>query len=229
MQKLVTQAKFAEISGVNKSTVNRIMKKSLKPAVVEGFIDLGNDLCKKYLEKKGVDYEHLMASVTTSAIKKENKAKLDTAIGRSEPKKIELEPVESEFSAVSEPEADNEITMYTDMRLGDVVDKFGTDERFLTWLKAVKEIENIQEKRLKNEATRGTLINRQIVKDHVIDPFNAAHLKMMKDGAKTIAIGAVSKHETGAGEHEIEAYVSGIIGSFVKPVKAKVSRTLRNA
>lgn len=227
MQKLVSQAKFAQISGVNKSTVCRAMKTTLQPAVVEGCIDLGNELCEKYLKKKGLDYEHLMSSVTTSAIKKDNKAKLNKSIGRTEPKKIEIDPVDSEFAAVAE--VDSEITMYTDMSLGDVVDKFGTDERFVTWLKAAKLIEEVQAKRLSNEATKGTLINRQIVKDYVIDVFNAAHLKMMKDGAKTIAIGAISKHETGAGEHEIEAYVSDIIGAFIKPAKAKIARTLRNA
>ena len=96
-------------------------------------------------------------------------------------------------------------------------------------LRSLKSIEDIHEKRLKNAQTNGTLVARRMVEVGIIDVFNSAHLRIMADGAKTIAAGVVSKHAAGAADAEIENYVSDILGSFFKPVKGKVARTLKNA
>ena len=126
-------------------------------------------------------------------------------------------------------EIPEDIQMFADMTLRELVDKFGTDTRFVDWLSATQKIEAINEKRLKNAQTKGELISRQIVKDGVIDTFNSAHLRLLKDGAKSIAAGVISKHSGGAELSEVEAYVSDILGSFIKPVKSKITRVLKNA
>ena len=115
------------------------------------------------------------------------------------------------------------------MTIRELTYRFGTDVRFLDWLKATKSIEDIHEKRLKNAQTKGTLISRGLVQVGVIDVFNSAHLKLMKDGAKSIAAGTVSKHAAGADLVEIETYISDILGSFIRPVKNKIKRALDNA
>lgn len=140
--------------------------------------------------------------------------------------------IESEKRAASDktfiPMPDN-IADYADMPLRELIAKFGTDVRFIDWLNALQKIEAINEKRLKNEAVSGKLVSRELVHAAIIDPFNAAHLKMLKDGAKSIAAGVVAKHEGGATISELEAYVCDIVGSFIRPVKAKVVRALKNA
>lgn len=122
-----------------------------------------------------------------------------------------------------------DIAAFADMTLRELVERFGTDTAFVDWLKATKAIEDINEKRLKNAQTKGELISRRLVKDHVIDVFNSAHLRLMKDGSKSISAGVVSKHAGGASIPEIEAYVSDIVGSFIRPIKSKITRVLKNA
>lgn len=104
---------------------------------------------------------------------------------------------------------------------------FGKEARFIDLLTAAQKIEAITEKRLKNARTDGELISRHLVKIGVIDIFNSAHLRLMKDGAKTIAGGVISKQASGASLSEIEAFISDILGSFITPVKNKVARVLQ--
>jgi hypothetical protein len=123
-------------------------------------------------------------------------------------------------------EVPENIEEFADMTLRELIDKFGTDVRFVDWLKATKAIEDIHEKRIKNAATKGELISRQLVRAMVFDPFNSAHLRIMKDGTKSIVAGVVSKHSAGIDGPAIEAYVSEILGSYIAPVKRKVMRVL---
>jgi hypothetical protein len=122
-----------------------------------------------------------------------------------------------------------DIQEFADYTLRNLIERFGTDTRFVDWLTAIQKIEAINEKRLKNAETEGKLISRRLVLAGVIDPINSAHLKMLKDGSKTIAAGAISKHSAGAELSEIETYVTEIMSSLIKPVKNKITRALKNA
>lgn len=134
-------------------------------------------------------------------------------------------PPEDREGTINIPE---DIQAFVGFTLRELIDKFGTDTRFVDWLSATQKIEAINEKRLKNAQTKGELISRELVKNGVIDTFNAAHLRLLKDGAKSIAAGVISKHAGGAELSEVEAYVSDILGSFIKPVKGKITRVLKN-
>lgn len=114
-----------------------------------------------------------------------------------------------------------------DWTLVQLVDKFGTDVRFKDWLSATKSIEDINEKRLKNAATQNELVSRDLVKIGIIDPIDSAHLKLMTDGARTIARRVAAMHDAGRPMADLEALVVDQIASFIKPVKAQVGRTLR--
>lgn len=125
-------------------------------------------------------------------------------------------------------EPPEELAQFLDMTLRDLVKQFGTGTHFVDWLNAVQKLEAIEEKRIKNAKARGELINRTLVETDVIGTFNAAHLRLLKDGAKTLTAGVVSKNASGMTTNEIENYVSDILGSFIKPVKSKIVRALNN-
>lgn len=126
-------------------------------------------------------------------------------------------------------EVPEDIQAFADMTLRELVEKFGTDVRFVDWLKATQTIEAINEKRLKNAQTRGELVSRSLVKIGIIEPIDAAHIKLLTDGAKTIARRASAMTSAGRELGEIEAFVADQISSFIKPVKSKVARALNNA
>ena len=126
-------------------------------------------------------------------------------------------------------EIPEDIKNFADMTLRELIQRFGTDIAFLDWLKAVKEIENINEKRLKNAQTRGELVSIKLVKTGVIEHFEIAFNKLLTDGAKTIARRITAMHGAGKSVEDCEAFVADQVSSFIKPAKAKISRALRNA
>lgn len=138
--------------------------------------------------------------------------------------KMKAAPVEDEPLEVPDNIAD-----YADMTVREIVAKFGTDTRFVDYLKALKSIEDIQEKRLKNEQTQGNLVQRDLIRIGIIEPLNTAHVKMMTDGAKAISVRVPAMSAAGEDNVVIEKYISGVISSFIKPVAAKVERVLKNA
>jgi hypothetical protein len=120
------------------------------------------------------------------------------------------------------------ITDFLHMTLKDVVDQFGTSTGFVDWLKATKDIEMINEKRLKNAKTMGELVHRDLVKIGIIDPIDAAHRKILSDGTKTMAKRAMSMVLSGTTAQDLEAFFSEHLSSFIRPVKTKVRRAFKN-
>ena len=117
---------------------------------------------------------------------------------------------------------------FADMTLTEVVKIYGTDIAFLDWLKAMKEIENINEKRLKNTQTRKELVNIKLVKNGVVKPFTTMSDKLITDGAKTIARRVTSMHGAGRSVKDCEIFVADQISTFIKRMKLDSLRVLRN-
>lgn len=149
--------------------------------------------------------------------------KLRGNAARNEKKKAETFPDDHIF------EVPEDIQAFAEMTLRELVQQFGTDIRFLDWLKATKAIEDINEKRLKNAETEGKLVARALIKVGIIEPFDAAHIKLLTDGAKTITRRVTAMHDAKRDLDEIEKFVKDQITSFIRPVKAKVARALRSA
>ena len=122
-----------------------------------------------------------------------------------------------------------DIRKLADWSLRDLVTKFGTDVAFLDFLKATKALEDIHEKRLKNAKASGELVDRDQIKIGVIEPINTAHVKLLTDGAKTIAVRTKAMLDAGRDLSEVEGFVTEQISSFIKPMKARVARGLKNA
>lgn len=135
---------------------------------------------------------------------------------------------ESGIADAFDADIPDDLRVFLKWTLGDLIEKFGTDVRFGDWLKATKDIEDINAKRLKNAETRGELVARQLVKVGVIDQINGAHTKLLTDGAKTITRRAVAMAGADRSLEEIEAFVIDQLSSFIRPMKAKISRALRD-
>lgn len=126
-------------------------------------------------------------------------------------------------------EIPDDIKAFADMTLRELIQRFGTDTAFLDWLKATKSIEDINEKRLKNAATRGELVSRSLIKVGILDNIESAHTKLLTDGKKTIARRVHAMAKAGRTVEECEKFIDDQVSSFLKPMKAKMSRALKNA
>ncbi len=205
---------------------------------VDYYHQTGNKTCRSFQKKFHIGHQRAKSIVDT--MKANNVLYFDENSLKSVKKNSfsgeDLDPSRRKAAAMAKKDSDNtffiegdeNIEIYLDMTLRELVDKFGTATSFSDWLAATKRIEDVYEKRLKNAKTKGELISRKLVEIGVIDVFNSAHLRLMADGAKTLANGVISKHLTGVEVPEIEAFITDIVGSFIKPVKSKIERSLRN-
>lgn len=125
-------------------------------------------------------------------------------------------------------EIPDHLSEFLDYTLRDLCNQFGTDQRFCDWLKATQTIEAINEKRLKNAATEGKLISRQLVQDQVIDKFDSLFTRLLTDGVKTISGRSHDIAKAGGSVQDIAAVIEDLIGSLVRPVKVKVAKALRD-
>ena len=121
-----------------------------------------------------------------------------------------------------------EIRKLADWPLRKLIARFGTAPAFKDWLSASKTIEDIDEKRIKNAKAQGELVSRALIKRGILDPINAAHERMMTDGAKTIAVRSVAMAAAGEPENKIIEFCADQIASFIKPAKEQTKRTLAN-
>ena len=126
-----------------------------------------------------------------------------------------------------EPMIPEQIAKYADMTLREAIEKYGTAPRFKEWLSAMKEICMIEDRNLKIAETKGRLISRDLVQKYIIGEVDAAHIKLLRDGSKTIAVRVAAMVGSGAEQTEIERVVSDLISSFIKPMKVKVTRAIR--
>ena len=78
----------------------------------------------------------------------------------------------------------------------------------------------------KGSETINELVSKKLIQVGVIDVFNAAHLKLMKDSAKSIASRVVTMNDTGCPLEECEHFVADQISSYIKLMKAESLREL---
>lgn len=124
---------------------------------------------------------------------------------------------------VSPPDDLNEIGSWT---IDEVVQKFGASPAFLDWVKALKEIEAIVDRRIKNNKALGKLVSIKFVEQHVISNFDNIHSRMLDDGSKTITLDVIEKHKSGLNSSEIQEHVSEIISSFIEKGKKNILKEI---
>lgn len=135
---------------------------------------------------------------------------------------------EAETGEKRPPEIPSNIVEFLDYTLRDIIMQFGTDIRFEEYLKATKTIEDINDKRIKNAVAEGKLVSRELITKAVIDPIDSMHRKLLKGGSKTISMRLHRKFGAGDSVKKGEDDVRDQITSFIRPMKARVARMLKN-
>lgn len=123
-------------------------------------------------------------------------------------------------------EIPEDILAFVDMTLRELLLRFGTETAFKDFLSATKQIEDINEKRLKNAATRGEVVSRTMVRTGIVEPIDTAFNNMLTDGSKTMSIRITAMVNAGKDAAEVEDYIKKTLSSFIRPTKAKVARSM---
>lgn len=114
------------------------------------------------------------------------------------------------------------------MSTNEIVEEFIADHAFILQLRAAKTMEDINEKRIKAAISDKTLISRHAVKAGIIDPLDAALLKLLSDGAKTISIRVAAMRNAGEDITSREKYIADQVLSHKRPFMSKANRTIAN-
>jgi len=199
MRKLVSRSEFARMVGITPGGVTKACKKVLAPATVGKRIDANHPAAIAYIKNRTGD------TTTVNGWNARNESKKEAA----------LEALKNES--------------YANMTLREVVKKHGTDVAFSDWLRAVKLIEDINEKRLKNERMISELVNRQLVKYCLIDQFNELNKQLITDGAKAIVQCVANVTEADRNIDECERHIADQISLHIKKLKYEALKCLRGA
>jgi len=214
MADLITQSEIARRAGVAPASINKALKpgKALAPAIVGKKIDADHPAAIAYIASKTGSVH---AATTKPATVAGHRAK-------SESRKM------MSGHAIDPEGIPDNIQEFADWTIREIIAHFGTDYRFVDYLRALKDIEVIDERRIKNAKAKGELVNRDLIAKGIIEPIDSAHRKMLTDGSKTIARRSVAMAGAGKEVEEVEKFVAEQISSFIKPAKAKIKRTLEN-
>lgn len=124
------------------------------------------------------------------------------------------------------PKETTEVEQYYNLSLREIINTFGTDYRFNEWLKAVKNIEDIKEKRIKNEHSMGSLISREFVRSHIFSLIETSNIRLLSDSPRTITARVLEANETGSTREQIEKIVCDLLSKQIKNIKVRAMRSL---
>ena len=209
--RLIKKSEFAEMCGVSQPAIHRATQnQKLAEAVVNGKIDLDHHQADRYLKAKqeGKSLREVPEHDTGMRAKKNNDAK-----AFEEKLKENVDDGDNSMSS------DN-IKSLGELTLNEFSEKFRDDPFAADYLKSVKLIEDIEEKRLKNEERRGELISRDLVMRCLFNPVNEFIIKCISEGSRTAALDI---SELNNPDHiEIHAKIQDFIESYASPLKKKM-------
>ena len=216
------RADFALLCGVSRAAVTKAcakggrLEKAFDPKTKN--IDIAHASAREYhLAKTGKKipdaraYSQHTRGVAAGKEKRSPAAKKATTIKNKKLPKLE------------QPE---KIAEYLDMSLRDIVDKFGTDTQFIDWLKAVKEIESIRDKRLRNDERENKLIPRELM-NIVVGSFERCFSLQLNDASKTISARLYSYVKAGRTVEDATQLVEDQIGAPIKDAKRRIAEMLK--
>jgi len=239
-KRLLSKLLYGKTLGIDQAQIVRACQSyHLNDAVVDGKIDVDHPASKSYValmfKKKNKDYTvdpfenfpEREEGGTSDFLNVGEKVSIETKEpgGRTKGKENKKASSDSEGSTVNS--VPDYLEAYADMPLRKLIMKFGTDVRFVDWLSALQKLESINEKRLKNEEKRDTLISRDLVEQYIVSEFNECHAKIMTDGAKAIVNLVISKYESNIAPEVIERNVSDTVSTYINKAKKKIKKTLK--
>jgi len=217
--RLITQVEFARLAGVSTSSITKAIESGgeLCEALVGTSIDIESPAAAAYIERRVA--HHFDPDFTAPHITRADspKAKIEEYYEGKSPEEIRRE----ELDALAE-----DIRALADMSLAELVFHFGSDERFLAWLKSIDQIEKIEGRRIRNCVANGELVKRELVHVGIFMPLDAAFRGLLSDGAKNISTKVAAMVRAGCEQVETEEYVAEVLGSYLNTARAKMQRCL---
>jgi len=138
-----------------------------------------------------------------------------------------LEPLPKDSKIKFVPLDEESMDQVMDMRLREILTRFGEEAAFSAWLRDLKTAEDIREKRLKNEVTEKSLISREGVKSQLMGLLEELSRRLLQDGAKTITRRNYAAANSGVDLSDSEKETRDIISQNLRKAKDGITRRLK--
>lgn len=246
-----TKAHVARISKVTRGAITRACKGRLGAAVVAGKIDINHQVAIDYIttcqdrasfkDAREVKNKKDKRHKKNEAKKVARQAKMifDTKVEKSKTVKQAVNNVVAQYALdkkvqeISDEAAQlkhdekKDIEAYLGMTLHDITSTFGSDVEFVEWLRSAKLIEDIKEKRIRNQTSLGNFIPREYVKNHIFAMLETTHVRLLNDSPRTIAARVLDAHAAGQTREDIETLIGDLISVQLKGIKLRARRALK--
>jgi hypothetical protein len=211
--RVVSQAHLSRLAGVSEAAIAQAIKGPLAAAkVARGRVNLDHPSVRAYLARHGV------------------KAVPERVIAEPPARKQTGPPTNGGKKSVRVvTHVVDDVAGLADLTLREINRLFGSKQGFKDYLVQLKQIEDIREKRLRNELTEGKVILREPVEAFVFGAIDAANRRLLNDAPQTIARRLYALARGTATVEEAESEVRELISSHLRPVKAQCSKILRDA
>jgi hypothetical protein len=240
-QQLVNQSEFALICGVSQPAVNMAMRGILRPAVSGKMIDLLHPVSLTYKanadarnadgknrrKHSHVPLKHRGDPVPLPPIPPPPTVPGSYGIRHEVAARVPPPPRAGDDPDLSLLPED--IRAFADLSLKALVKRFGTDSRFIEWLKATKMIEDVKAVQLKTAEAEGELISRDFVKTHMIGVIEETNVRLLNDAPRTIAARVIEAARSGETRESIEETIREIMSTQIRGLKDKITRAIKNA
>jgi hypothetical protein len=246
-----TKAHVARIAKVTRGAVTRACKGRLGAAVIAGKIDINHQVAIDYItkcqdrasfkdarevkNKKDKQHKKNQAKKVAQQAKmifdiKAEKNKTDKQAVNNVVSQYALDKKAQEVSdeaAQLKQDEKKDIEAYLGMTLHDIISTFGSDVEFVEWLKSAKLIEDVKEKRIRNQTSLGNFIPREYVKNHIFAMLETTYVRLLTDSPRTIAARVLDAHTAGQTREDIETLIGDLISVQLKGIKLRARRALK--
>ena len=226
MGRTISKKELAMLAGVTPGAISQQLSRKLKPALIGNRIDIDHPAVIAYFAKRA---ELNIAPPPPPPKKKESVTGVQSMQrrGRGRPPSKQIDDVGNVHELPSMLPHIPGLTMeeIEQLTILQVVERFGTAASVVDYLSAVKSIEDVRQKRIKNAELRGRLVARDAVK--VLFGFvDEAHSRMVSDTPARAAVVIRSLLDNDPSKEDIEKIIRDQIAAGLKGVKSKVSRSL---
>lgn len=226
MPRLISRSELARLANVSRAAITKACNTGRIATDPNGRIDLDSPDVVDYLESKGVDPTSL-AVLAFQQPKKPTGPRPDLrVVSDDDDDSDDDEEPEDEDITPSPARNDVPLDEIYDLTIREVVERFGTDESLVNYVKTLKIIEQTRWQRIKNEREEGRLIPKEFVKQHVLALIDGAFRGLLIDAPKTLARRLYAAAKADVPIEEGEATAKEINSSHIRAVKDRCRKAL---
>ena len=212
-RKLVSRSDLARLAGVSPAAVTKQCRPGgiLADGCVRDRVDLNADCVQKWLAGH--------AGGKTRGGSKVKKSSSAPAAPRRKPGKP---------AAHGAPLLDD-LRAYQSLTLAEIIARHGTIRELKDLLEARAKMAAIQERELGMSETRAELVDRNLVRLHVIGAFDAGHRRLLSDAVETLARQLYAACKSGQSLEEGKRVAREVISSQLELAKLQAAKALQDA